>query len=438
MKRVFAALLALVMCLSLCACGGLGKVELPPVPTAETVVVPTEAPRETETPAPVETEAPTPKPAEAVGRVLVSVGKTEEQAYDPQFGETLILTFSYETPVVIDEENPDAADRVNEFIGLMNEAYITGEDYGEGAGIGYNNMLTYAEENYGMQLEMNLEYPTFELTSARHIAIPRNDGKVLTLLFNDNSYTGGVHGSYSTRGYSFDMASGEKLTLGSLSSDEAALRDFLTQEMARQAREDAYIRDQIEGFVEEDTLEETLAALLRSGSWYLDYEGMEIFSDLYEISSYAAGMVSFRIPNEKLLGHVDERFLAGPAPAGGEMRAVPAEEMVDGSMEIVDMVKVFDEGTTVYLVADGPVQDLRVSSVDYFDYNGSFNESAVHWSCSGMENAAVQLVTEIPDGMPNLKIAWRGAAGEQSVFLTQSGEDGSLILMPGDSIEAVG
>ena len=50
MKRVFAALLALVMCLSLCACGGLGKVELPPVPTAETVVVPTEAPQETETP----------------------------------------------------------------------------------------------------------------------------------------------------------------------------------------------------------------------------------------------------------------------------------------------------------------------------------------------------------------------------------------------------
>ena len=438
MKRVFAGLLALVMCLSLCACGG--KVDLPPVPTAETVVVPAEtaSPAETETPAPVETEAPAPEHAEANGRVLVSVEKTEEQAFDPQYGETLILSFSYETPRVIDEENPAAADKVNEFIGLLNEAYITGEDYGEGAGIGYNNMLTYAEENYGMQLEMNLEYPTFELTSARHIAIPRNDGKVLTLLFNDNSYTGGAHGSYSTRGYSFDMATGERLSLASLSADEAALRDFLTQEMVQQAREDAYIHDQMEGFVEEDALEETLAALLRSGSWYLDYEGMEIFSDLYEISSYAAGMVSFRIPNEKLLGHVDERFLAVPASSGGELRAIPAEAMEDGSMEIVDMVKVYDEGTTVYLVSDGPVQDLRVSSVDYFDYNGSFNESAVHWSCSGLENAAVQLVTVIPDGMPNLKISWRGASGEQSVFLTQSGEDGSLILMPGDSIEAVG
>ena len=273
MKHVFSGLLALVMCLSLCACGLIGKVDLPPVPTAETVVVPTE------TPAPAETEAPpaateTPAPAEAVGQVIISVEKTEQEAFDPQYGETLILSFSYETPVVINEENPVAADRVNEFIGLMNEAYITGEDYGEGAGIGYNNMLTYAEENYGMQLEMNLEYPVFELTSARHIAIPRNDGKVLTLLFNDNSYTGGAHGTYSTRSYSFDMASGERLSLASLSADEAALRDFLTQEMARQAREDAYIRDQMEGFVEEDALEETLAALLRSGSWYLDYEGM--------------------------------------------------------------------------------------------------------------------------------------------------------------------
>ncbi len=150
MKRVFSALLALVLCLSFCACGALNT--LPPVPTAETVIVPTEAPQETEAPAPAESEAPAPAPAEAAGRVMVSVSKTEEQAFDPQYGETLILTFSYETPVVMNEENPDAADKVNEFIGLVNEAYITGEDYGEGAGIGYNYMLTMAEENYGMQL----------------------------------------------------------------------------------------------------------------------------------------------------------------------------------------------------------------------------------------------------------------------------------------------
>ncbi len=285
---------------------------------------------------------------------------------------------------------------------------------------------------------MNLETPDFELTSARHIAIPRNDGRVLTLLFNDNNYTGGAHGSYSTRSYSFDMASGEKLTLADLSADEAALRDFLTGEMLRQVEADPELAEEIRSFVEEGQEAEALGALLRSGSWYLDYDGMVVFSDLYEISSYAAGMIGFRIPNETLRGHVDERFLAAETQAAGELRAVPAEEMADGSVEIVDRVKVFDEGETVYLVADGTLKDLRIASVDYFDYNGSFNESAVHWSCSSLEDAAVQLVTVIPDGMPNLKIAWRGAEGEQSVLLTQSGEDGSLILMPGDSIEAVG
>ena len=56
MKRVFSALLALVLCLSFCACGALNT--LPPVPTAETVIVPTEAPEETEAPAQDEEQLP--------------------------------------------------------------------------------------------------------------------------------------------------------------------------------------------------------------------------------------------------------------------------------------------------------------------------------------------------------------------------------------------
>ncbi len=437
MKRMFAALMALMLCLTFCACGALQKVDLPPVPTAETVIVPVETPEESTpapTEAPTETEAPA---AEESARVLVSVEKTEELAYDPQFGETLILDFSYETPRIVDEENPEAAEKVNEFIALLNEAYYTGEDYGEGAGIGYNNMLTSAEDNYGMLFEMQVEDGIYEFSSARHVTVPRNDGRLLTILFNDTSYTGGAHGSYGTRAYCFDMACGERLTLADLSEDEDTLRAFLTEEMLKEAAEDEWISQQIDGFVEEDTLEESLAALLRTGSWYLDYDGLLIFSDLYEISSYAAGIVSFRIDNETLRGHVDERFLAEPVEAEGTMHAVPAEEVEDGSLEIVDMVKVFEGGTTIYLVAEDSVKDLRIASVDYFDYNGTFNENAVRWSCSRLKDAAVQLVTVIPDGMPNLKISWRDSSGEQVRYLSQSGEDGSLLLVD-EGIQAVG
>ena len=436
MKRTAAIVLAAAICLSLCACTGLPKVDLPPVPTPAPSAAPTPEPQETLTPsAPAETTVTEKQPT---GPVIVSISGTEQLAYDPQYGETLILRFSYETPKIIDETNPEAAEKVNEFAALLNEAFITGEDYGEGAGVGYNNMLTAAEDNYSMHMEMQEENPNLELYASRQIAVPRNDGTVLTLLFNDSSYNGGVHGGYSTRAYSFDMSSGERLTLADLGQDETALRALLVGEMLRQAREDARIAEQIGGYVQEEELEEKLSALLRSGSWYLNHDGMLIFSDEYEISDYASGPVTFHIPADKLSGLVEERYLIAPTPSGGSLRAVPQEALADGSTEIVDMVKISDDGTTVYLVADGEVCDLRIASVDYFDHNSSFVEKATHWSCSSLKAAAVQLVTVLPDGMPNLLISWRGAEGEQSVLLTQSGEDGSPILMPSESIEAVG
>ena len=49
----------------------------------------------------------------------------------------------------------------------------------------------------------------------------------------------------------------------------------------------------------------------------------------------------------------------------------------------------------------------------------------------------MQLSTLIPEGMPDLKISWRGADGEQVRYLTVSGQDGRPILAD-DSIEAVG
>ena len=77
---------------------------------------------------------------------------------------------------------------------------------------------------------------------------------------------------------------------------------------------------------------------------------------------------------------------------------------------------------------------MRLTSVEYA---GAFYETAQLWSCSLMRDCALQLETVIPDGMPNLKISYRAMDGLKNLYLTQSGEDGSLILMD-DSIEAIG
>ena len=435
MKKYLSSILAVLLCISLCACASAPKIDLPPLPTAEPTPEPVAAtPEPTKAPVPEEGEN---VPAEGLkGSVIVSNKRTEKNAYDPQSGEILILRFSYDTPTVIIEENPEAADKINEFIGLQEESFYTGEDYGDGYGTGYNNMLTLAEDNYNYYAaQEDMEYAPLELSSALSVSVLRNDARVLTLAYNESSYTGGAHGMYSERTYCFDPATGEQLTLANIGGDRAELRAFLNGKLAEIAQTDADVREQTEGFIDPDALETTLGALLRDGSWYFDYDGMVIFSDLYEISSYAAGMVSFRIPYAELSGHVDSRFFPAEEKASGSFRALSAEEMTDGSTQIVDMLKVFGEGQTVYLEAVGEVRDVQITSVAYSAY---FYDLGQLWSCSSMKDSALQLVTVIPDGMPNLKISWRNADGQQACYLTQSGENGSLILMPVEDVKAVG
>ena len=49
-----------------------------------------------------------------------------------------------------------------------------------------------------------------------------------------------------------------------------------------------------------------LRALIREGSWLLDEKGLVIFSDLYEIGSFADGVVRFAVSYEELDGLLRE------------------------------------------------------------------------------------------------------------------------------------
>lgn len=431
MKKRIAIVLLAAFCLTLGACGVLEK----PLPTPSPTAAPTPTPSPTAEPTPEPTPKPTPVPTPAPvqeQRVIVTVDKTALEAMDPQSGETRILSFSYDTPMIEMENNPAAAEKINEFIALQSEAFYTGEDYGDGYGTGYNNMLTLAEDNYLYQMETGAEYPNLEMSADRSAAILRNDGTVLTLLFNDYSYTGGAHGQMASRAYCFDANSGELLTLDTVSVDPEGFAAFLTSFMLDEIQNDPELSERV--YLEEAELEPALAALVREGSWYFDYDGMVLFSDDYELSSHAAGPISFLVPYDAAAAYLYPRYIPEAGTENAAFHVLPAEEMVEGNTEILDMVKISDTGAALYLVVNGAAHDVRLTSVQYSDV---FYETAQLWSCSVMRDCAVQIQTDIPDGMPNLKISYRTQDGLKSLYLTMSGEDGSLILMDG-SIRPVG
>ncbi len=429
MKKNISILLAVALIFTLCACEGVGNVELPPLPTpTEEATQPSAAP-ETETPAPTE------EPAEARPQTIVAIKRTELEAFDPQYGTTLILSFDYDTPTVFIQDNSAAAEAINEYTALMDETYYTGEDYGDGMGTGYQNMLTMAEDNYNYLSTLETADVIYEMASSQTVTVERNDAQVLTLLYNNYSFTGGAHGFYGERGYCFDAGTGELLTLDSISDDAEALKSFLAEKMVAILENDTELLERIDQtLIPEEGLSAMCTVLLRDGSWYFSRDGLVIFSDLYEYSSYAAGPIEFSIPYAELSGHVKAGYLPEQSKAECSLGVMEAAKMTDGSMEILDKVTVSAEGQELYFTVEGRIEDVKLASVEYSD---KFYETAQLWSCSYMQDCALQIKTLIPEGMPDLMISYTDKDGRHNILLTESGEDGSLILMD-DSIEAVG
>ena len=455
MKKSICLLLALTMALALCGCAeSLQQIEIPPLPQVTPTPAPASAAPATETPAPVveipERPQPTGEgtepsaapieintPKEESSRILVNIGRTQIQDFDPAEGEELILDFSYDMPRVLFEQKPEVAEKINEVLATVEETFYTGQDYGLRLQfIGYNGMLEAAEDNFSWVREYQVEGQSLELSDCLSAKVTRLDDNMLSILYSDVNYTGGAHGSYGSFGYTFDMSTGELLSLEKLSSDPAGLSEYLVQTMLEMAEADPESFPVEDSFLPAGGREEAFRNLLREGAWYFDREGLVIFSTLYELAPYAAGITEFPIPYEKLAGKIDGRYLF-PVERSGNGRVLVDElsALDGGSLEIVDKITAHEDGAQLCLTAEGLIYDVSISRVYYVD---RFYENEQLWCASSLQDCAVQLQAVVPDGLPNLLITYYTGDGvRHGKLLSQSGQDGSFMLVD-DDIQAVG
>lgn len=438
MKKIIALLLAAVMSVSLCACTLADKfrsVELPPLPTALPEVTPSPEPTQPpEKTAPPEADTP----HVPSNHVVVGITESVQEFFDQQNGTQKILTFSYETPAVYIEGREKASEAINEYIARLNETYVTGNDYGVGTSDGLNVMLEQAQDNYYISVEQKLELP-LEFASDMSVKLKRLDENSVNLVYTSYIFTGGAHGNYGDRAYVFDSETGETVTLEKLTDNADKLIPYLTECMMKLISEDKeqyYSRRMPEGYLVDMSTEDAVRALVRDGSWYFDNEGMCIFSDPYEIGPYASGIIEFHIPYSELRGHIGSRWIIPRESENGELTAKSPEEIEDGTVEIIDRVVTDEIGTETALYADGAIYQVKLSEVEYLD---SFYETKELWGGSYMKDCVLQIVTDIPDGMPKLMISYLDAAGMlHEKLITQSGEDGHIILMDKNDIQAQG
>ncbi len=266
MKRICSLFLALVMLLSLTACGGSGEQDSSGTDDAQELGLH------------VELEATLTKEESFTnddGVVLLTEKYTLPQlALYTQSGELYEFDGSmlaeccanFNAELVKAAEDLDAA--AQESLEAAKAAYDALDEEGKA------NWMPYAEE-----LTYESSYTTDGLISAVCTAY---------------SSGGGTHPNSGLKAWSFDLLNGEFLTFDTLSNEEDPLSKNLTGLLASKISAQIYDNNLSEGYF--DDYLDKVNDLAENASFYFTESGMTVYFDVYVLAPYAAGAQSFDIP----------------------------------------------------------------------------------------------------------------------------------------------
>lgn len=123
-----------------------------------------------------------------------------------------------------------------------------------------------------------------------------NDGKILSISRDYEGYWGGAHGGYSNILESFDVATGAKILLESISDREDEFRLFLVNWMEKEIQNSDRADMTFDGSLTTESI----------ANYCLVKDGLEILYNAYDIAFYAAGQFDFVIPYQECLPYLNE------------------------------------------------------------------------------------------------------------------------------------
>lgn len=369
--------------------------------------------------------APEPEPGlseeEARNRLLVGY-MDQQQSYPSEDGTGTLLEFACRTPhVSIPGLETEEAD-INARLLSLTEDFINGSKTEGDIAVGVEALL---EEAAAHRKEKGSEN-WLPYARDRSVYVSRGDAAVLSFVYDDYTNRGGAHGTITRTGVNFDVEGGRELLFADLAADEQALRDLCLRSMQEQARSLQESRGLF------DDYEATLPLLIRDGSWYFSPSGLVIVANPYDIAPYAAGRIEFSISYKDLSGVIHERWQrpAKEIVQGGMDGSMASEQNLGASEALADL-KLAVQGEEVILWANHSVYDVRINRVVHQDENGDFAADTEFFYASRMDDGEfLRLLVNLPEGLPNLSVSWRLPEGTlQRLLLSQSGEDGSLLLL---------
>lgn len=191
----------------------------------------------------------------------------------------------------------------------------------------------------------------------------RLDAGILSLYGEKTSYAGGAHAGISGESVSYDLLTGNVLSLADIMR-ESVTGDTLCM-LVTNTLKTRVAQEKLSLFT---TYDQTLKQLFRTEladyeDWYFTTEGLTFYFDPYEIAPYSTGVVNAVIPYSELTGILrDAYFPAENDLTSGNLSATPfTDTKADEYTQISEII--LEEGTTkILLYTDGEISDIRITA----------------------------------------------------------------------------
>ena len=244
----------------------------------------------------------------------------------------------------------------------------------------------------------------------RKISAARLDDAVVSFRYTDYVFNGGVHGNTYEYGMTYDMVSGEHMTLASLTNDEAGLGLVCRQHILDVlTAEDFPNRENLM-----DGFENQVDSVMKN--WVLTEEGLQFIAQPYIISAYALGTLRITVPYEKLIHVLHDKWIpAEKGHGGGTVNVTGMDSTRPAAVHFVTDA----EGENLMVKVNGTIYDFSVEEISAGKQRGVTGLAVEKQKLYSpqVESESFGLQATVPEEGAAMLLRWKDGSGTEYQYL---------------------
>lgn len=196
-----------------------------------------------------------------------------------------IINISVTYPVIKNKNNIEALEKINNYYIEFAQNYILSIEKDE---------KNFAQEDFQFAQEANREFAPHEYASTVEL---KYNGKLLSFLNTQYMNTGGAHPNSIQTADTFDITTGEKLTIQLvMGKSQEEVKNIVLEKVISEIKK---VEDTDE-FYYYESYEDDIKSSFNPEDYFITKDGLYIFYQQYSIAPYVAGFPTFMISNHEL------------------------------------------------------------------------------------------------------------------------------------------